>query len=399
MSAQLLRRPSTLVVFCAVVVVSAFVARGDLRIETDRTARNSRGSEPTVVRSHAPVPRRAVEHAVVTGRVLDALGYAVAGAEVEAVAGVSATTGPDGRFELSLAKAAFADLWVRGEGYCTRWLRASMSSPDPLVVQLELQAPWDPAPVVTASPALTGEGTVRDEAGAPLAGAYVTAVGSGLWSRTDEIGRYTLPLYSSTPTLLVHGSNGEATAAGRSGPLRLDRDRGIVPLPELVAQPAGTIRGTLRDSAGDPVAGVPVVIEGEGVYRICESGTSGRFRLRGLVPGRYEIRPHPWSGAFGRTHEVVLDGPVGECELQLEPLQAKKLQVCRENGSPVGNAYVAVILGGSRSGVTRADDDGWAEVALAPGAVQFEVRDGDGASELAVRGFDSEQTRLVVAAP
>ncbi len=145
--------------------------------------------------------------------------------------------------------------------------------------------------------------------------------------------------------------------------------------------------------------GVPIVVTGEGVSRVCESGTSGHFRIGGLLPGRYDVRPHPWSGSFGRTHELVLDRPVVDCKLTLEPLQAKKMQICREDGLPVSNAYLAVILGGTRSGVLRADGDGWVEVALAPGAVQFEVRGEDGASELAIRGFDDDQTRLVVAAP
>ena len=51
---------------------------------------------------------------------------------------------------------------------------------------------------------MTGEGVVRGFDGKPLAGALVTVVGSDAWSRTDEIGRYVLPLSSSTPILVVH---------------------------------------------------------------------------------------------------------------------------------------------------------------------------------------------------
>jgi len=398
MSASILRRPSVYVALCAVIVVSAFIARGDLRIEDPSTrndASRTQSGAPKVVHSNRRAPQRTAVAVVVAGRVLDALGYAVSGAEVTVVAGGTATTGPDGRFELSLSKVPFADLWIRGEGYSTRWLRTSLASPDQLVVRLEAEAPWDVEPAECAPPSLTGEGTVRNLEGKPVAGAYVTAAGSGLWSRTDDIGRYVLPLLDANPILLVHSDS----LAARSNPLALARTHGVVPLPELVAESGAMIRGTLNDADGNPIEGVPVLIVGEGMSRLCESGTSGRFRVGGLLPGRYEVKPHAWSGALGRSQQVVLDRPIVECELRMEPLLARKVQVCRENGSPVARSYVAVFLEGTRFGVTRADDDGWAEVSLASGTVRFEVRGEDGASELEVRGFDREQTKLVVAAP
>ena len=66
------------------------------------------------------------------------------------------------------------------------------------------------------------QGTVRNLEGKPVAGAYVTAAGSGLWSRTDDIGRYTLPLFDANPTLFVHCGD----VAGRSEPLALERTHG-----------------------------------------------------------------------------------------------------------------------------------------------------------------------------
>jgi hypothetical protein len=270
-----------------------------------------------------------------------------------------------------------------------------LKSPDPLVVELEAAAPWDVEPAESAAPLLTGEGTVRNLAGKPVAGAYVTAAGSGLWSQTDEIGRYILPLFDAHPTLLVHNDD----CAARSARLNLHRTSGVVPLPELIAKAGATIRGTLRDASGNPTEGVPILIKGEGMSRLCVSGQSGRYYVRGLLPGRYEVRSLAFGGALGRSREVVLDRPVVNCELQLEPLLARRVQICRENGSPVSRSYVAVFFEGSRRLVTQADDDGWAEVSLASGSFRFEVRGADGTSELAVRRFDSEQTRLVVSSP
>ncbi len=433
MAGFFMKRPSALVVLCATVVLSVFIARGDLRIQTasgDRSRvaqledgpqngsrKNGPGArlvespadEPTVVRAQAPARPRNVEMVVVHGRVLDALGFAVDAAKVSVLAGAKQAaaeksaaevqTDTEGRFELVLPQAAFADLRVHAAGNTPRWLRASLTSPDPLVIQLEPEAPWDIEPVVAQAPPLVGEGSVRDDAGVPLAGAFVTAVGSGLWSRTDEIGRYSLPLYGPNARLLVHETAGDHARAARSELVAFEREHGLVPLPELRTAPAGVIRGQLHDVQGAPLEGVPVVIRGEGVRRVCETGTSGRFLVAGLLNGTYEIRPHPWSGSVGRAQEVVLDGAVAECELSLEPVQSRKLQITNESGSPVGKAYVAVLLDGTRSGVTRADEQGWAEVGLASGPVQFEVRGEDGASEYTVRGLDNEQTRLVVAAP
>lgn len=403
MSAPIWKRPSPYVVLCAGALISFFVARGDLRVDGGAAKRERLArANPQVIRNQL-APTRPLERIVLVGRVLDALGFALSGAEIIGGDGVRAHTQNDGSFELSMAKTSFSDLLVRAKGYGTSLLRASHPAPGPLVVQLFPETPWDPneAPARAAPPLLTGEGTVRDGAGAPVTGAYVTAAGSGLWSLTDDIGRYSLPLLDSTPTLLVHRpeTDDQPAYAARSPQLDLGRSSGVVPLPELVAVGGSTIRGVLRDADGSPIVGAPVNVAGEGLSRLVESDTNGRFKIGGLVTGSYEITPLAWRGALGRAHVVELAGEFADCELSVEHTQATRLLICEESGSPVGRAYVAVVVDGARRTVTQADGAGWAELPLVSGDMDFEVRAEGGDDELSVRRLDSEQGRLVVALP
>jgi hypothetical protein len=391
------KRPSVYVALCAAFVIVLFVVRGDLRVTTDPSGRGER--QPEIVRNNLP-PARAIEHVVISGRVVDALGFALAGAVVRDGAG-STRCSAAGSFELPTRRAPFTDLVIEAEGCGTGFLRTSVDAPGPLLVQLAPRSPWDCEPVgLPVAPALTGEGSVRDRDGRPVDGAYVTAAGSGLWSRTDEIGRYVLPLLDTTPTLLVHRpATADAPAfAARTKPLALPRARGMVPLPEIVVDGGGSIQGVLRGANGSPLAGMAVAIEGEGMTRICESGAGGLFRVTGLVPGDYRVRPLAWQGAVGVAREVELSGDTAACEVTLEPTRTAKVQVCGEEGTPVGKAYIASIFDGERRAVARADDDGWAEVTLAD-AADYEVRAADGLAALAVRRLDEQAMRLVVAAP
>ncbi|MCA8977211.1 MAG: carboxypeptidase regulatory-like domain-containing protein [Planctomycetes bacterium] len=402
-SAPIWKRPSAYVVVCAAAVITAFVASGDLRVETD-PARRSKGAAagPRIVRNHLPAPRREVGQVSLSGRVFDTLGFAVSGAEVLGSAGESTLTAGDGRFELAVADGPYSEIMIKARGYGASSLRASSAATGPLVVRLEPQRPWDVAAVPSLpEPTLTGEGTVRDNDGRPVEGAYVTAAGTGLWSRTDGIGRYTLGLFDSTPTLLVHRPATEdgPSLAARSPRLDLGRARGHVPLPELIAEEGAVIRGTLRDDAGSPMVGVPVEIEGEGMTHLCESDGGGRFHVGGLVQGDYSVRPMAWNGLLGSRRHVVLAEPLAELELTMEPLRASRLQVRDEGGQPVGKAYVTISVDGVRRTFSQADEAGWTDVRLASGEMQFEVRAADGEDELAVRRIDRDQAQLIVAAP
>ncbi|HEU4420339.1 MAG TPA: hypothetical protein VFT55_15485, partial [Planctomycetota bacterium] len=193
---ELWRRPSIVVVSWCVIVLTIFVVSGDLRIEGKALAplvTSSSVTQPLVVRPERPSRAPAAGVVTRTGRVFDAMGYLVVGAEVIAMDRAPERTNADGEFRLSLPEDRSTNVLVRASGQHPVWLRANAASPDALVVQLSPAAPWDreataePSQLPPARAPLRGEGLVRTAAGAPVAGAYVTAVGSEFWSRTDEI--------------------------------------------------------------------------------------------------------------------------------------------------------------------------------------------------------------------
>jgi hypothetical protein len=398
-------------VCCSAVVIAVAVMRGDLRLEATVAPRSTangtmmprRSGEPVVVKPERGPRSADVEETTVHGRVLDSRGFLVVGAEVSTRGQPVVRTDADGAFKATVLGNGATNLLVRYQGHRGCWISPSPGSPDPLLVRLGPLAPWDrdPPEPARALATLTGEGIVRNSEGKPLVGAYVVAAGTDVWSRTDDIGRYVLPLPGPTATLVVHhpGSTGDSGLAVRSEPLTFDRSSGVVPLPELVASSASQIRGTLRDSRGIPVGGVPVQVRGEGFARVFESNVSGAFRIAGLLPGHYEIRAFAHRGAIGVRQEIALDRPVVDCELQMQSLVERRLRVLDESGSPVRRAYVAAAVDGARQSVAQADAEGWAAVCVAPGDVQFEVRGADGVAAMSVRRYESEQSRLVVAAP
>jgi hypothetical protein len=407
---ELWRRPSIVVVSWCVIVLTIFVLSGDLRIEGKAMSRLAGASpasvtQPLIVRPERPSRAPAAGAVTRTGRVFDAMGYLVVGAEVIAMDRAPERTNAEGEFRLSLPEDHSTNVLVRASGQRPVWLRANAASPDALVVQFAPAAPWDrepdaePLPQPPAAP-LRGEGLVRTAAGAPVAGAYVTAVGTEYWSRTDEIGRYVLPLSSATATLQVHLPDGGPEQRGLAARLEvaLGRDQGVVPLPELVAEPAAAIRGIVRDSRGSPVTGVPVEGRCDGQSRVVDAGAGGIFRLGGLLPGRYQVRALAFRGAIGDVHEITLGAGIADCDLQLLAADERRLRVLDERGSPVGGVYVAASVGGHRCGIAQADANGWAAVPVAV-ETQFDVRTPQDFTPVLVRRFESAPAKLIVALP
>lgn len=403
-----LKRPSVLVGAWTVIVVAVFVARGDLRIEpapapppaADASVRAP--AQPVVVRRTANGRGPATPTVTRRGRVFDAMGFLVVGAEVVAMDRPPARTDADGSFQLDFAAAATADVLVRADGLRPVWLRTSEGSPDALVLQLVPSAPWDqpPAPPVPL-PTLRAEGHARAADGRPLAGAFVTARSGEVWARTDDIGRFVLPLSATTATLMVHDPDGGALDTGYcgiSGPFVSPREQGAVPVPDLIGETGAVVRGIVRDAGGQPAPAVPVCVRGDGLQRIVETGHGGEFRVGGLSRGRYDAQPFAFRGAVGVPQEIVLDGPAVDVDLHLVAADEVRLRVVDEGGAPVGGVHVASTIGGVRRGVARADDDGFVSVPVAA-QTAFDVRLPPAYSALAVRRFDHEPPTLVVALP
>lgn len=401
-----LQRPSVIVGAWTLLVVGVFVWRGDLRLASASTLAAGpvplARPAPTVVRAPAAPAAAATTIATVQkGRVFDALGFLVVGAEVVPMDRPATRTDGDGGFQVEL-RGASTDLLVRADGLQAAWLRTCEGCPDVLAVQLSPTAPWDVPTLPPAPPSpLRGEGIVQTTAGAALAGAFVTVAGTALWARTDDLGRFAIPL--PTPSAVLHVHEPQAGVGGLgfaavSAPIVATRTRGAMPVPDLVAAPAMAIRGVVRDAEGQPLAGVPIEIVGAGLRRLVETGAGGAFRLGGLLAGTYRVQPFAHRGAIGVAHELALAGGAVDVDLQLVRADEVRLRVVDEGGAPAPHVYVAANVGGARRGVAQADAAGYAAVPVAV-ATEFDVRTAENFTPVTVRRFDAEPPTLVVAMP
>jgi hypothetical protein len=398
-----MRKPSFYVLLCAGTLVIAFVCSGDLRLgDAAREPVPPRTRETVVVRPERAPRQPGTSQASFGGTVFDAMGYLLVGAEVS-TAGRQARTDSDGRFRLAVAARGGVDVRVALAGFRPGWKRCLPSGDSTFFLTLEPSAPWDepvaPPPVVDE---IVGEGRIQDEAGKPVARALVQVVETGLATRTDDIGRYAIPLGGDGSRLVVsHDGDGEGGGfCAASEPITLARGARVAPLPDLTTRSGGAIRGTVRDPAGKLVSGVPVRLRGEGHDRVVESGPHGAFRLAGLAAGTYEVLAMAFRGTFGVRQRVELNAAVVDCEVRLTEAELRRVRVVTEAGCPVPGAYVAASRDGLRRGVARADADGWVEVQPGPGeGTTFEVRAGNDWRTLELKQVPEDGERLVVAAP
>lgn len=401
----ILRKPSVAVATWSVLVLGLFAWRGDLSVETpeQRVQRieAQQKHEPVVVRRpEAPELPRTQRR----GRVFDSMGYLLVGAEVVPNEGQSLKTDADGSFRVDLLRYQTSDLLVRADGRQHEWLRTSALSPDPLTVCLEPSAPWDSMPAQPQpAPKLRGEGSVQGVDRRPLANAFVNVLGTDCWGVTDESGRFEVPLPDTTSTFVVHHPGSEAGVGGLaalSSPFTSPRAHGIVPLPTLIGQRAGSIRGTVRSPDGQGVAGLPVKVRGPGGTRLVTTGAGGSFVLAGLLPAEYRVEPFAYKGAVGEAIAITVDRPVVDCDLNLTQMREANLRVVDESGAIAVGVWVASNLHGLRRGVDQAGSDGF--VSLPVGASsEFEVRMADSFASCLVREYnaDTQPATLVIAQP
>lgn len=398
----LLRKPSVAVATWSVLVLGLFAWRGDLSLSTPgQHAAAHMQPQPVVVRRpEAPQLPRTQR----SGRVFDSMGFLLVGAEVVPADGATLKTDADGAFSIDLLRYQASDLLVRADGRRHEWLRTSALSPDPLTICMEPSAPWDslPKPLEPAA-MLRGEGEVQGVDRRPLANAFVNVLGTDCWGITDETGRFELPLPATTSMFVVHqpgGENGLGGFAALSPPFISPRAHGIVPLPTLVGERAGSIRGTVRTIKGEAIAGLTIEVRGPGGRRRVTSGAGGVFVLSGLVPADYTVEPFAYRGAVGEAVEVKVDRPVVACDLHLTKIEEASVRVVDENGALAVGVWVSSSLHGLRRGVDQAGSDGF--VSLPVGASsKFEVRMADSFVSCLVRQYnaDAEPATLVIAQP
>ncbi len=402
-----LRKPSIAVATCSALIVGLFVWSGELGLEDVAASHKQHVPDPASAKGPLVVKREAetlLPRSARYGRVYDSMGYLVVDAEVTPVGGVVQRTDPDGRFAIELVEQHTSDLLVEASGRRSEWLRTSAVAPEPMAVCLEPAAPWDIAPIQPQpAPLLRGEGEVRSPDGSPLQNAFVNVLGTGCWGRTDEAGRVELPLPHTRATFVVHAAANQDYAGGfaaRSEPFVAPRSRGIVPLPRMVAQLAGSIRGTVRDASGAPISGLPVEVRGAGCRRQVTTGAGGAFVVEGLLPDDYVVEPFAYLGQVSEPVGLRVDRAVVLCDLLLAKTKATSLVVVDERGHAASGVWVATSYHGVRRDVVQADQGGRVLLPLA-GAAQFEVRTAVDFAACSVRRLEInvEQPKLVITQP
>ena len=403
---EVLRKPSIAVASWAALVIGWFAWSGDLGVAAHAAAKAngavaSTREGPVIVRRNAETRLPRSER---RGFVYDSLGFLVVGAEIKPADGEAMRTDPDGAFAVTLVEQRASDLLFTATGRRPAWLRTSAVAPDPMIVCLEPAAPWDVAPPQpTPAPALRGEGDVVGPDGMPLKNAFVNVLGTECWGRTDEVGRVELPLPMTSLTLVVHAPASTSYAGGyaaRSAPFSSARDHGIVPLPRLEAQRAGSIRGTIRDMGGAPVAGLPVEVRSASTKRRVTTGAGGAFVLDGLLPDEYVVEPFAHRGQIGEPASIRVDRAVVSCDLQLVDAREVSLLVVDEQGAAAPGVWVTSSFNGVRRGVGQADGDGRVRLPLSA-STSFEVRTAGDYAACAVQSFEREadQPTLVISQP
>ena len=401
---MILKRPSIVVAAWSILVLGLFVWRGDLSlaaVEEREPVAVSRDYKPVVVRRQNTT---ALPRLPRTGFVFDSMGYSLVGADVTPTNGSSRKTAADGTFSIDLLRYQTSDLLVRANGRRQEWLRTSAISPDPLAVCMEPSAPWDKLSKPPEAVAmLRGEGEVRGTDRQPLANAYVNVLGTDCWGLTDDSGRFELPLPSHAGTFVLHHA-GDASVIGgfasMSAPFASPRAHGIVPLPTLVAEPAGSIHGIVRNAAGEAIAGLLVGVRGPGGRRHVLTSAGGEFVLRGLLPADYTVEPFAYRGAVGEAVAVRVDRASVACDLHLTQIKEASVRVVDENGEVAAGVWVSASMFGLRRGIDRVGADGFVKLPVGSSS-EFEVRMADSFDSCRVRQYDADMqpATLVIAQP
>lgn len=225
-----------------------------------------------------------------------------------------------------------------------------------------------------AAPVL--EGLVRGPDRKPIEKALVAAIADGRGSqvapartRTDAAGRFRLELRTRERHSVRVEAPGLAPATRKGAvpgvPLTFDLTAG------------GTIEGTVRDEAGQPVGdirvsarqttgmAVPSDEPGAGIVAT-RTDAQGRFTLRGLADGRHDLLAGGRGRGAGRRHGVRANGRV---EIVVFPSGSIFGTVLGADGRPVPGATVAAAPGWQAAPAEPVDARGAFEIhALSPGA-------------------------------
>jgi protocatechuate 3,4-dioxygenase beta subunit len=341
------------------------------------------------------VVRRGLE---ARGKVVDAQGQPVAGAQLRAIhkedglmggarvqmrlMGMDrdkpdAVTGNDGAFLLKGLEVGQYTLAIAREGFARKTVPS-------LEVKATGENVWPPVTLVAGAPIA---GLVRDSAGGPISGAQIFAIDVGSGGRpqngtSDADGKFRLEGFTAERPILVN-----VTAQGYAA-----LQRNVTPPAAdiaVVLKSAGTVRGRVEDadtkkpvtdftiSRGGPRGGGGVqIMMGRGGADQSFQSEDGTFELTEVPPGKWTVR----GSAAGYRSAEASGIEVGEGETKEGVVLSMKRggglagRVIDPRGTPVANASVtwhpaeseggpmgaamARMMGGGAGGSTTSDADG-----------------------------------------
>ncbi|HYC76291.1 MAG TPA: sigma-70 family RNA polymerase sigma factor, partial [Planctomycetota bacterium] len=324
----------------------------------------------------------------VTGRVTTEDGKPVADAAVRVRPGVGVfddggappetTTGADGRFTLDVPR--------RAEEAVARARSATLA--DALLV---FAMPADGAVDLGDLVARRGgavSGTVRDERGAPVAGARVSGAPASTAARLPRWGAARDPdaarqvVADAAGRYVLRGlAEGEAEIEAWSDDRPLAARSGVRVIPgqttldvDFALVDGRTLEGVVRDRRGDPVAGARVRADREATTfgeaadpdRTATADDRGRFVLRGLRDGGYRLV----ARRQGYLAASASASPGGDpAVLTLDTVGGVYGRVVDERGEPVADFKASVVRADATSFMTF----GAAKVVAAPGRAPARV--------------------------
>jgi protocatechuate 3,4-dioxygenase beta subunit len=246
-----------------------------------------------------------------------------------------ATTDAEGRF-------TFEGLWSSSE-YVLTATRGEQHA----LLRVERDT-FPPEVVLELGGALRVEGTVRDEAGGPVAGAFVR--GKGYDAVTDAAGHYQLgPLEPGSirvrATAARYGDDSEDVESG-PGNVRVD----------FTLAATVPIEGVVVDDAGQPVADVVLELEqlfvdGDGETHsvgIAVSDEEGRFLMGAPEPGTFNLDAQAGDGRVREKLRVT--APSSKVQVVLPRKARVSGTLTDEQGTPIPGARVKLWR----------EDRGWA---------------------------------------
>jgi hypothetical protein len=324
----------------------------------------------------APLAIRIEPLGTISGEVRRADGLPAAGAEVLAASSDHsgrAVTAADGRFTLAVPAGQY------------RVVAQSGAEAGALAAAVAV-APGAPArgTDVRLGPSASLAVTVTLPGGGPAAGAEVTVAAhetAALLARAIAGADGRVRLSGLPPAPVDVRAELEATTPARAPAVTLQAGAAF-PLRLALAAP-GTIEGTVRDGAGQPLAGlrVRVIARGDGLAGRLPLETrtdfDGEWRLTGLEAGRAEVSTAGAGADLGVSRAVNVPAGAGaRLDLVLPPTGVLTGRAAGEGGPPpLGTVVVATPLRtgpGSRA-VARAIADAHGNYRLALPAGEYRV--------------------------